>query len=621
MNLIVRLTPYADESLTGFLCRVSERNLAPDVKSFLRSFGMKPRLSYAEPELTLLAATLHVDVADLAVRQMSPDSPHPMLRPKYHSLVGHKVCPACIADASYKRLGWSHILVTACPVHDIQLISTCGSCGDGISDAGHLGRCACGQPYALAPKVSASRRDLALSALLLGYEHTARQTLPPAWRTGTPPGDIADLLRLLGRSLTNPASLVIRPPSPRGRASSDQVVAAAGAGLNLLLNWPTHFDEALSTRLSSTEGPGLAKRLGGWYRQLHQSHTDSVYDCLRQALVQHLSANFDGHLNLRISTIDPQHLTDKCWLTSQEAGRLMGIGSELVRSAVITSEIVGKVSIKGQNRFVSVHRDVVETVRQNRLLYVTTTEARRRLGVSKLVFERLIQSGALEKKTKAQRPALVSAEFLAKDVDALVSRLLEGVLPRQIEKSLWAGFQDISIKRGIPDASICVIMQKILHQEIRPIALLPGASGVSGLRFDFSEIKACIAEDEPEYVLSISELSHMRGWKHESIKSWIDAGFLQARTEQVQGQSRTVIPLTALLDFVSEFAVLADLARRTETKSVWLLRGLMPAGVSPVLAPVTSQGAKRGLLLRIDDLLAASQLNKRGQPQRQQTSV
>jgi len=113
----------------------------------------------------------------------------------------------------------------------------------------------------------------------------------------------------------------------------------------------------------------------------------------------------------------------------------------------------------------------------------------------------------------------------------------------------------------------------------------------------------------------------MLGWNHESIKSWIDAGFLQARTEQVQGQSRTVIPLTALLDFVSEFAVLADLARRTETKSVWLLRGLMPAGVSPVLAPVTSQGAKRGLLLRIDDLLAASQLNKREQPQRQQTSV
>lgn len=164
-------------------------------------------------------------------------------------------------------------------------------------------------------------------------------------------------------------------------------------------------------------------------------------------------------------------------------------------------------------------------------------------------------------------------------------------------------------------------MQKILHQEIRPIALLPGASGVSGLRFDFSDIKACIDEEDPEYVLSISELSRMRGWKHESIKSWIDAGFLQARTEQVQGQSRTVIPLTALLDFVSEFAVLADLARRTETKSVWLLRGLMPAGVSPVLAPVTSQGAKRGLLLRIDDLLAASQLNKRGQPQRQQTSV
>ncbi len=620
MNLIVHLTPYLDESLHGFLRRVSERNLAPGVKAFLSSFGMKLRPTFSDTELARLAGILGVDAEDLAVRQWSPDNRNPMLRLKHQSVERDKVCPCCIEEQSYRRIGWAHVLVTACPRHGILLLTKCAACGDDINADGQLDHCACGHPYAQGPTRSASDQELGLSALLLGVEHVGRHSLPPTWSTGVPAGDTVDLLCLLGQQFTHESRVAPLPKPSRGRASGDDVIVWGQTGFDLLLQWPSRFDQVLSARLASTEGPGLAKRLGGWYRALHQRYVDPAHDCLREALVQHLSRNFDGHLNLRISTIDPQHLKEKCWLTSEEAGRLIGIGAQLVRSAVMTGEIRGKQSVKGMNRFVSIHRDVAEEVRQNRLRFVTTTEVRRRLGVSKVVFERLMQSGALDKKTKSQRPPLVSAEFLAKDVDTLISRLSEGVQPRALDKSLWAGLQDISIKRGIPDASICVVMQKILLQDIRPVAVLPGVSGIGGLRFDLTEIKACLEEKQPEHVLSITELSRLQGWKHESIKSWIDAGFLQARIEQIQGQSRVLIPLAALLGFMSEFAVLADLARRTDTKSIWLLRGLMPAGISPVLAPVGSKGVKRGLLLRIDDLVAASQLNKRGQPQGQQAS-
>jgi hypothetical protein len=48
MSLIVRLQPHSDESLHGFLRRVSERNLAPSLKAFLASFGVKSRLAYSD---------------------------------------------------------------------------------------------------------------------------------------------------------------------------------------------------------------------------------------------------------------------------------------------------------------------------------------------------------------------------------------------------------------------------------------------------------------------------------------------------------------------------------------------------------------------------------------------
>lgn len=604
MSLIVRLQPHPDESLHGFLRRVGERNLAPSLKAFLASFGVKSRLAYSDTELARLADMLHVDVLDLATRQLAPDSCNVMLRPKYQIREGHKVCPWCIAEKPYQRIGWDHALIAACPHHDIQLVSSCVACGQGFNAAGQLDRCACGQPYAQNPAVAASEQDMALSALLLGVEHPARHSLPPAFRNGVPPADLVDLLCLLGKQLTGQSRF-------RGKATADEMMVKAHTGFGLLWSWPTRFDEALGARLASTEGPGLAKRLGGWYRELHQRYTDSAYDCIRQALVQHLTLNFDGHLNLRLSTIDPQHLQDKCWLTSEEAGRLIGIGSQLIRSAVTTGEIRGKVTVNGKNRFVSIHRDVVEKVRQDRLQYLTATEVRRRLGVSKAVFEKLMQSGALDRKTKAQRPSLVSAEFLAADVDALVKRLHKGVQLQAVDKSAWVGLQGISSKNGIPDTHICQVLQKILHQEILPVAVIAEVPGIAGLRYDMAEIRRCFEEEQTEPVLSITQLARIRGWKHESIKEWIETGFLRARKEPVNGKSHWVIPLSGLLEFTSEFAVLADLARRNDTKSIWMLRGLVPGGVEPALAPRTGQGTRRGVLLRIDDLVRAAQPSKR----------
>lgn len=621
MSLIVRLQPYPDESLHGFLLRVSERNFAPNLKAFLGSYGLKYRLTFREDELAKLGKLLEIDSDVFIPLQPAHDSRNPLLHPKYLDRRSQKVCPHCIEESEHHRIGWDHIMLSSCPKHGLHLISTCKACGKRIDKEGPLGHCVCGQPYAQGQKSRATENSLALSAFLHGVEHPARCSLPMAWRNGEPPSEAVDFLCMLGKHLSCMNNATRGPNRVPGKAASDEVIEWANAGFDLLLDWPSRFDRALRTRLESTEGPGLAKRLGGWYRELHQRYAAPEFDCIREALVRHLSKNFDGHLNLRISTIDPQHLSDKCWLSSAEAGRLIGIGSELVRSAVITEEIPGKVTVKGKNRYVSIHKEVVEKVRQDRLLYLTTTEVRRRLGVSKLLYERLMQSGALHKQTKVQRPPLVSAEFLAQDVDALVERLRGGLQPQGVDKSRWTGLQDISVKRGIPDTAICGIIQKILHQEILPIALVPDVPGISGLRFDLGEIKACLDDQVSEPLLSITQLARIQAWKHESIKEWIEAGYLEARREVVSGRANWVIPMSALLKFMSEYVVLADIARRMESKSVWILRGLMPSGVKPALSPQSFQGTTRGVLLSISDLVKAAQPSKRVQPEQTLTTA
>ncbi|WP_122516922.1 TniQ family protein [Pseudomonas viridiflava] len=609
MSLIVQIKPYADESLDGFLRRASECNLAPSLKALLTSLGIRQKQIYSEQDFHLLAEALGIPESELAERQFAVGNFAAAQEPKFQARGSEKVCPQCLAENQYLRVGWNHILVTACPRHEIDLIKSCAACDLPITNhRHHLDRCDCGHAYASALVTGAANEVLAFSAYMSGVEHSTRQSLPEAWRTGSPCADAADLLCLLGKHLGENAEDTNNRRPGRKKSSAGDRTAHAQEGFRLLLEWPIRFDQAIATRLAATEGPGLAKRLGGWYRDLHTRFTDSAYDVLREALGQHLSANFDGHLNLRLSTIDPTHLQEKCWLTSEEAGRLIGIGSELVRSAVTTGEIDGKLTVRGKNRFVSIHKDVVERVRGDRFAHYDATSTRKQLGVSKVLFERLMQAGALRKQTKKERPPLVSGEFLVKDVEALIDRLTRSVSGCSIPEEQLIGLHDITVRRGVSQDRICSVLQKILALEIRPVENNQALHGLAGLRFNWEEIRDEVKEDQHEPLLTITELAKMRGWKHENIVRWIRQGLLKTVTVAHGDQLQIRIPLSSLLDFMAEYAVLADLANRTGTKSLWLLRALMPANVKAVAGDAS--GVQRGLLLSIDQLLAAAQWNK-----------
>ncbi|MEZ1894608.1 hypothetical protein QVL95_29080, partial [Pseudomonas aeruginosa] len=88
----------------------------------------------------------------------------------------------------------------------------------------------------------------------------------------------------------------------------------------------------------------------------------------------------------------------------------------------------------------------VETIRRNRLAYLTSTAVRNGLGVSKVIFQRWLHAGALRRYSKRQRPPLVSAEFREKEVDALVERLSSNVDARALPEEQRLGLHDMSAR-------------------------------------------------------------------------------------------------------------------------------------------------------------------------------
>jgi hypothetical protein len=614
MSLPVVVTPLGDESLPGLLMRVSERNVVPNALHLLRSLGLKPRVDYSAEHVEVLAEECGVAVERILIRNPSRQSATPLLRHRFQRSSGMPVCPACLAEQVYLRQAWSHDLVVACPRHGIGLIETCPSCEAPLTlDRQRVDTCDCGQVLSDVPASPASVAELAIAALLQGVSHATRQGLPETFREGATPADIAEFLEFLGVHLacSSACGASRKAARPKTLAESRERITRVWP---LLSHWPQGFTAAIDQRLQQTEGPGLAKRLGSWYRMLHKEFVTPPYAFVRDTLAQHAATHFDGHLNLRLSTIDPALVAEKCWLSPAEAGRLIGMGSQLLAMAVTTGEVPGRITTAGANRYVSLHRDEVEKIRRNRLAYLTATEVRNRLGASKGLFQRLLQAGALRRYSKKQRPALVSAEFREKDVETLIAHLTAHLQACDVPVEQQLGLHDLSARHGLTPDQISSVLQQILDGRLRPVGHVTEQPGVAGLRYDRNQVEAVLVdsvEEAREPTLLITDLVRMQGWKHEVILGWIKAGLLTSVEEQRGRQVVTVIPVSSLLAFLSRYLVLADAAQRVGSKSNWILRGLMPAGVSAVGAAALPGGGQRGVLLEIDAVLRAAQWNKR----------
>lgn len=581
-----------DESVGGYILRLAENNFLSSPSRLLQPASIRLKAAYRPGELKSLAAFHELDEEAL-LGKTAFDSLASSLPDGYFARKSAiPVCPACLADNPYVRQAWHHELITVCATHRSELIDQCPACQAPLDlSRSMVSYCKCG--FCLAEAIAAPAQD---ADLLVAEVLTKKSNgFVAAWESL--PTDVDQFLFYL-------ANLSLQPPHRKNAAISFERAkqinrASYKIASDLQPNFRAFVRDKVAIANSLASGRFI-KNLGTWYKHFLNEFSGSEYEELRNEIYGVLINEANAPINRKMKQIGASMLALKSCLTGTEAARALGSSGERISSLVREGKLKGSI-VKGvSNEFCLVDRNHVETEKALSLAFLDGKEVIKRLNTTRSVRDRLLTSGVLRRVQERDKPLFAKGDYRIVEVDALVERLENTLIERRCESTV--SLTDISGKRFTCDQAH-ELYRLIFDGSLAPVSRLPDVPGLSGFQFDLGQLKAAVWVAKEDLGFTITDLTKVSPWKHESIKSWIDAGLLQCRRTQAGGKEKITISLTNLIDFLSRYAVAADAAARLNSKSVWITSALKAKAVLVEPTSVSSSGVVRGQLVAIDRLI------------------
>ncbi len=229
-RLLVTPPPYADESLAGYLVRLTEAN-GYQLSWWLPLAGLSRHLFTASWESLLRPTTDFTRLAQCTGRAVAVFDEWCWLTRAAGALDYHRpqVCGQCLAESAYCRRVWDEMAVTVCPRHFVRLWDVCPVCQQPLRWRRNLvSVCHCGADwrYCPTPELPAAERQAN------DWLQEDAAVASPGW----PPLTYVERSRLLLALVPFTPALIQRLPVRASRSHTALEAAAA-----VLLGGPAAF--------------------------------------------------------------------------------------------------------------------------------------------------------------------------------------------------------------------------------------------------------------------------------------------------------------------------------------------------------------------------------------------
>ncbi len=590
-TLAFPLQAHPDESLNGYLLRLAEENFLDSASRLLGPTDVRFKARYTEPELSAISEMYTMEPSALTTLASFDHVRGELDKGRFLRTTEVPVCAECLRQHGYIRQAWHHQLVTACPEHRTLLVSVCPGCDEPIElRRSSVCVCRCGFCLSDSPSSEAGDADLFVASLLDPCSGVTVQGLR------TPANDTdAFLVYLANLTLTV-------PHRKNAQISWGKALEINEASYRFASDLLPRFAVFVEQRIAEANRKAAGRfmsGLGKWYRGLYLDFTTDAYTPLRDKTHQLILSQANASISRKMKQITAEQLGMKACLTASEAARMVGSSADRIVALVKSGQLAGNILEGASKEYCLVQRIDIEAHKHSAADFIHGKDLLKVLGVTRRVRDRLIDCGLVQPVSQGLRPLFARGDFRRSEADALRTALLAHCPDSFAEHGL--ALDDISGKR-FSAAQVSKLLRQIFAGEIRPSGHVEGVQGLAGLRFD-EQVLVKAAHDEPALIeLTITQLSQITGWKHETVKGWIDAGYLKARIGPSPGRS-TFVALPDLLKFLSTHVVAADAAERLNSKSVWLMKPLQTAGVVVEGAHATRAGTQRGVLFSTDALI------------------
>ncbi|MBY6159427.1 TniQ family protein [Mameliella alba] len=584
------MTPERDESLLGFLKRVSDSEGYPEVGGFLTSVGQPYGRAMIENAESLSRA-LDLDFGVLEPLLPSSRASDPALDWRFHRLHSDPVCPACLSEGLPRRKEWRHALVSACAVHGIELIGSCPACGTELSVNGgsHL-HCLCGALYSQAPKNSANHGEVQFSRVIAGLPaHLAGVALQG--------GDDRTAARTVWFLAS---SMHARRTGKTGKNSLPRTVADTRVLLDaiepLLVDWPKAFDLHVLSRWNDTgaEGQTAAMRLGSWYQGLLKQ--SGLVAAALQERCLHIAAVVCGDpYKLHALDGEPE------WVSAAEGARSLGIRAERLVEAVRLGVVSGRQSRSGiGHKHTVVARSEIDKISEVRSTTLDKKQARSFLGISRKQLDFFLDAGIICSNADAMRHPCVDGSISLRELENLVACVRHAVRGSSDNEEPLVALREINLRKTTDRTALLSFFKEVSTGKIRPVRFDPGVA-LGGAQFARKEVLRTLKTRGASISMTAGDVAQATGWKSECVAHWCEMGFLTATKSRVAGTKAWLIEARDLAEFQSRFLVVADFASRCATTSPTILRRLSAAGIKTVGAKISGKSS-RGHLIPVEAL-------------------
>lgn len=400
-RFLLRVIPFEDESLAGYILRATEKNGYEEVSWVLKEIGCKASEIHQEHQIHRLANFTGAPFDTLWNLSYSPVSARgskvrligkPVRR--YHiDPIRPKICPVCLTERGYCRAEWDIRVVVACWKHGQRLIDACGGCGQRLSwTRPSVSRCVCG--YNLLSSGSEPADD-AVTALMHSI-HIICSTPEVGNRRARSPLEVSspfDLLEMV--HLLSAYSTANREAGRRvsfGRIDLSQAYTLVREAAEILNDWPRGFhnflDEIRRNREGAGESGGLIKSFGGFYSALVRRLQTQSLDLFHGQFEAYLSNNWSIGDTKRMRWVG--NLRNAKLLNRTKAAELLGVAPQTVDVLLRHNEIHGRIDRIGPRSIATIDKQSVLRYRARRKNILGVEEAAQLLGISRATYRKLV---------------------------------------------------------------------------------------------------------------------------------------------------------------------------------------------------------------------------------------